>query len=341
MQIPVRLKERSYPIILERGALQRVNTYFDLNRKVLVLTDDGVPRVYAETVAAACREPLLETVPQGEGSKSFAVLERILARMLEAGFSRKDCVVTVGGGMVSDLGGFAASVYMRGIDCYAVSTTVLSSVDASVGGKTAINFAGIKNVIGAFKQPKGVLIDPETLSTLPDRQIRNGLAEAVKMALTSDAALFSLFETGDPSENLDEILVRAIQIKRDVVERDETEQNLRRILNFGHTIGHGIESTANGALYHGECVAIGMLPMCSEPVRARLLPVLQKLRLPTSAALDPAAVYAALTHDKKASAERVSIVRVDEIGSCRIETVPLASLRPLIDSVVHPKGGFP
>ncbi len=334
MQIPVRLKERSYPIILERGAIQRVRTYFDLNRKVLVLTDDGVPRAYAETVAAACRTPLLETVPQGEGSKSFAVLEHILARMLDAGFSRKDCVVTVGGGMVSDLGGFAASIYMRGIDCYAVSTTVLSSVDASVGGKTAINFAGIKNVIGAFKQPKAVLIDPETLATLPKRQIYNGLAEAVKMALTSDADLFSLLETGDPSESLDEILARAVKIKRDVVERDETEQNLRRILNFGHTIGHGIESAANGTLYHGECVAIGMLPMCSEPVRARLKQVLAKLHLPSCAALDPAAVFDALAHDKKANADRVSIVRVDEIGSCRIETVPLHSLRPLIDAVV-------
>ena len=334
MQIPVRLKEHSYPIFIERGALQAVGTHFALDRKALVLTDDGVPPQYAEAVAAACQTPVLMTVPQGEGSKSFAVLERILARMLEAGFSRRDCVVTVGGGVVSDLGGFAASVYMRGIDCYAVSTTVLSSVDASVGGKTAINFAGIKNVIGAFKQPKGVLIDPDTLKTLPARQVHNGLAEAVKMALTSDAKLFSMFENGDPEKDIDEVIARAVMIKRDVVERDETEQNLRRILNFGHTIGHGIESAASGALYHGECVAVGMLPMCSEPVRARLLPVLAKLGLPTHAALDPEAVYAALTHDKKANADRVAVVRVDEIGSCRIETVPLASLRPLIESVV-------
>ncbi|MBQ9189853.1 MAG: 3-dehydroquinate synthase [Clostridia bacterium] len=334
MQIPVRLKEHSYPILIERGALQAVGTHFALDRKALVLTDDGVPPQYAEAVAAACQTPVLMTVPQGEGSKSFAVLERILDRMLEAGFSRRDCVVTVGGGVVSDLGGFAASVYMRGIDCYTVSTTVLSSVDASVGGKTAINFAGIKNVIGAFKQPKDVLIDPDTLKTLPARQVHNGLAEAVKMALTSDADLFSMFENGDPEKDIDEVIARAVMIKRDVVERDETEQNLRRILNFGHTIGHGIESAANGALYHGECVAVGMLPMCSEPVQARLLPVLKKLGLPTHAALDPKDVYAALTHDKKANADHVAVVRVDEIGSCRIETVPLASLRPLIESVV-------
>ncbi len=335
MVIPVRLKENGYPITIARGALASVGALFRLDRRVLIVTDDGVPKQYAESVAAACKEPYVETVQQGEGSKSFATLERLLGILLQNGFTRTDCVVSVGGGVVSDLAGFAAATYMRGIDFYAVPTTVLSEVDASVGGKTAINFRGIKNIVGAFWQPRGVLIDPDTLKTLSERQLANGLAEAVKMALTSDKELFMLFEQDDPMQHLDEIIARSVVIKRDVIERDERERNLRRVLNFGHTIGHGIESAANGALYHGECVAVGMLPMCAEPVRARLTKVLEKLHLKTAVRLDPDAVYAALLHDKKTAAGGVSVVRVEEIGSCTIETADPAELRPLIDSVVR------
>lgn len=335
MVIEVRLASGGYPITVERGALQRAGALLGLDRKVLIVTDDGVPRAYAAAVAAAAKEPYIEVVPMGEGSKSFPTFERLLSRMLALGFSRKDCVVSVGGGVVSDLCGFVAATYMRGIDFYAVPTTVLSEVDASVGGKTALNLDGIKNVIGAFYQPRGVLVDPETLATLPARQIANGLAEAVKMALTFDAALFEQFERGDPMQNIDAIIARAIELKRDVVERDEREQSLRRVLNFGHTIGHGIESAAGGALYHGECVAIGMLPMCAPDVRERLVRVLNALHLPTSASVDPEAAYRALLHDKKASANGVAVVRVDAVGTYRIETVPVPSLRPLIDTVIR------
>lgn len=335
MVIEVRLASGGYPITVERGALQRAGALLGLDRKVLIVTDDGVPRAYAAAVAAAAKEPYIEVVPMGEGSKSFPTFERLLSRMLALGFSRKDCVVSVGGGVVSDLCGFVAATYMRGVDFYAVPTTVLSEVDASVGGKTALNLDGIKNVIGAFYQPRGVLVDPETLATLPARQIANGLAEAVKMALTFDAALFEQFERGDPMQNIDAIIARAIELKRDVVERDEREQSLRRVLNFGHTIGHGIESAAGGALYHGECVAIGMLPMCAPDVRERLVRVLNALHLPTSASVDPEAAYRALLHDKKASANGVAVVRVDAVGTYRIETVPVPSLRPLIDTVIR------
>ena len=335
MVIEVRLASGGYPITVERGALQRAGALLGLDRKVLIVTDDGVPRAYAAAVAAAAKESYIEVVPMGEGSKSFPTFERLLSRMLALGFSRKDCVVSVGGGVVSDLCGFVAATYMRGIDFYAVPTTVLSEVDASVGGKTALNLDGIKNVIGAFYQPRGVLVDPETLATLPARQIANGLAEAVKMALTFDAALFEQFERGDPMQNIDAIIARAIELKRDVVERDEREQSLRRVLNFGHTIGHGIESAAGGALYHGECVAIGMLPMCAPDVRERLVRVLNALHLPTDAAVDPEAAYRALLHDKKASANGVAVVRVDAVGTYRIETVPVPSLRPLIDTVIR------
>ncbi len=335
MEIPVRFGNDGYTVTVERGALRRVGTLCRLDRKVLIVTDDGVPARYAEAVFAACREPYLAVVPQGEGSKSFAVLERLLTDMLERGFSRKDCVVSVGGGVVSDLAGFAAATYMRGIDFYAVPTTVLSEVDASVGGKTAINLGGVKNIVGAFYRPKAVVIDPETLATLPPRQIASGLGEAVKMAVTFDAAFFTEFENGDPLSKIDAIIARAVTLKRDVVERDEKEQDLRRVLNFGHTIGHGIESAAGGALHHGECVAIGMLPMCSDKVRARLLPVLKRLGLPTAADLDPEAVYAAMLHDKKSTENGVAAVFSDEIGSYRIETVRPEALRARIETVIR------
>lgn len=334
MNIPVRLGERSYTVVIERGALARKTAGWNFDRKALVLTDSGVPKAYAEAVAAFCREPYIETVPMGESSKAFGTLERVLSAMLEHGFSRGDCLVTVGGGVVGDLGGFAASMYMRGIDFYNVPTTVLSAVDASVGGKTAIDFHGFKNIVGAFCQPKGVLIDPETFRTLPDRQVSNGLCEAVKTGMIMDKALFELFETDYPMAHLDEIVTRSVSCKRDVVERDEKESDLRRILNFGHTIGHGIENAAGGALYHGECVALGMLPMCSDAAKARLLPVLQKLNLPTRIDLDPAAVYAAMLHDKKTTKGGIGVVRVERIGACRIETVRPERLLPLIQTVV-------
>ena len=195
MNIHLDLKENGYDIVVERGILSKAGEHINLNRRVLVVTDSGVPSVYAETVAEQCTNPVICTVEQGEASKSLEIFGRLLSTMLENDFSRKDCVVAVGGGVVGDLSGFVASAYMRGVDFYNIPTTLLSQIDSSIGGKTAINFGGIKNIVGAFYQPKKVLIDPELLITLPGRQISNGLAEAVKMALTSDKELFDIFES--------------------------------------------------------------------------------------------------------------------------------------------------
>ena len=253
MTIRMDLGSDSYDIVVERGALSRAGSYLNLNRRVLVATDTGVPSEYARTVAEQCREGIICTVDMGEGTKSLETFSRLLSVMLEHGFSRRDCVVAVGGGVVGDLSGFAASAYMRGIDFYNIPTTLLSQIDSSIGGKTAVNFGGVKNIVGAFYQPKQVLIDPELLKTLPPRQISNGLAEAIKMALTSDRELFDLFENGDVESSIDEIIIRSLNIKKSVVEQDEKESGLRRILNFGHTVGHGIESSEGmSELYHGE-----------------------------------------------------------------------------------------
>ena len=336
MIIDLDLGKNSYDIILERGALERADKYLDLNRRVLIVTDDGVPSKYAEKIASLSKAPTIVTVAQGEASKSFATLEVLCRRMLEAGFTRTDCVVAVGGGVVGDLAGFAASVFMRGIDFYNIPTTILSQVDSSIGGKVAINLDSIKNSVGAFHQPKRVIIDPLLLSTLPARQISNGLAEAVKMGLTSDAELFGLFESeGRLEDKLDLIIERSLRVKKSVVEVDEKENGLRRVLNFGHTVGHGIESEEGlGGLYHGECVALGMIPMCSSAVRERLIPVLEKLSLPTALNCDTERVLAAMGHDKKLSGSDITAVYVDEIGSFRFEKLPLEELKRRIREVL-------
>ena len=332
MIIPVKTGAESYDIVIEAGALQKAGDWLDLDRRVLVVTDDGVPEAYAQSVAYACREPLLVRLPQGETSKSLSAFGSLLSAMLQAGFTRADCVAAVGGGVVGDLAGFAAASFMRGIDFYNIPTTVLSQADSSVGGKTGVNLDGVKNIAGAFYPPKKVLIDPDTLQTLPPRQIANGLAEAVKMAMTSDAGLFRFIEQEDAVENLPYIIEKAIEIKKSVVEQDEKEQGLRRILNFGHTVGHALESQGRGLL-HGECVALGMIPMCGPAARERLLPLLESLGLPTCCDLDGEQVYQALLHDKKAADGYISVVRVDRVGSCRIEQAAPEALREAIAMV--------
>ncbi len=331
------LRGGSYPVVLGSDTLGKADRFFRLNRKVLIVTDEGVPGGYAETLASRCAHPVLVTVPQGETSKSPARFEELLRVMLENGFTRSDCAAAVGGGVVGDLTGFAASAYMRGIDFYCFPTTILSAVDASIGGKTAVNLGGVKNAVGAFRQPKGVLIDPETLRTLPPRQIACGLAEAVKAALCFDEAGFALFEEKDPADLADclgTVVENALRIKKRVVEQDETERGLRRVLNFGHTLGHGIESLqdqSGDALNHGECVALGMLPMCSSRVRARLEPVLKKLRLPVSCPSDPAftdRMMRAVLHDKKRTADgRITAVLVEEVGQYALKDLTPAELR--------------
>ena len=335
--LSVKTASGSYPITVGRGTLADVGSIFSLSRRVLIVTDDGVPTAYAEAVAACAARPVTVTIRAGEQSKSLSSLEHLCRTMLENGFTRDDCVVAVGGGVVGDLAGFAASVYMRGIDFYNLPTTLLSQVDSSVGGKVAVDLDTVKNAVGAFYPPRAVLIDPDVLSTLPPRQIASGLAESVKMALTHDAALFSLLEEEDPQEHLEEIIVASLRIKRAVVEADERESGIRRVLNLGHTVGHGIESLlgidASAAcdvretgLYHGECVALGMLPMCSNDVRVRLIPLLKKLSLPTHCTVSEEGLLAAMTHDKKATSDGTYAVFVDEVGTFRIEKTSLEAL---------------
>lgn len=332
MKIFLDLKEKSYDIVLQRGALSSAAKYFNMpKRKVMIISDTGVPTKYIDNLMSQFDDVYSYVFPQGEASKNFDTFQDICKYLLSCGFGRKDCIIALGGGVVGDLSGFAASAYMRGIDFYNIPTTLLSQVDSSIGGKTAIDLGKIKNIIGAFYQPKMVIIDPEVLETLTPRHFRNGLAESIKEGLSYKTELFEIFEQDDYLERIDKIIELSLLIKKEVVEQDEKELGLRKVLNFGHTIGHGIEaSTDLETLYHGECVALGMLAMCSEEVRERLVKVLKKVGLPTEFDYDKEKVYAALTHDKKANGKKISIVKCNEVGSFEFSEVEAESLKELI-----------
>lgn len=333
MIIPINLGEKSYDIILERGAIKKAGEYLGIpeGRKVLVVTDSGVPEEYSKTVADLFENSSIYTFPEGEKSKNFDTYRLICEELLSHSFTRKDAVIAVGGGVTGDMAGFAAATYMRGIDFYNIPTTLLSQVDSSIGGKTAIDLGKIKNIIGAFHQPKKVIIDPDVLSTLPDRQLKNGLAEALKAGIIMDKDLFEIFEEGTAEEKIEEVIERSLLVKKKVVEEDEKEAGLRKVLNFGHTIGHAIEASVEfGELYHGECVALGMIPMCDENIRGRVVSALEKTGLPTVYTFDREKASAALTHDKKSEGKGVTAVFSKEIGTFEFVKTDASELMKLI-----------
>ncbi len=320
------LGERSYGIHIGRGILGKARELFNLERRVLIVTDSGVPKEYAERVRELCSDAEIFTFPEGEASKTLGTFADICRAMLRAGLGRKDAVVAVGGGVVGDIAGFCAASYMRGIDFYNVPTTLLSSVDSSIGGKCAVDFEGTKNILGAFYQPRGVIIDTELLRTLDRRQLACGKAEIIKMALSRNAALFEKIEAeGINDSNVDGIILESLEIKKAVVELDEREGGLRKILNFGHTIGHGIEATSD--YLHGECVALGMIPMCSPDVRERLIPLLKKEGLPSELPCDMSSAFKFVEHDKKGDGIGVDAIFVNEVGASQIRHVSIDELK--------------
>ncbi len=329
--LPVNVLGAPYEVTVAKGGIERLSEIWELDRKVMVVTDSGVPDEYAKTVAEQCKDSFTVTIPQGEASKSTEMLIHLWDEMAKAKMTRSDAVIAVGGGVVGDLSGFAAATYMRGIDFYNVPTTVLSQVDSSVGGKTAVDFSGYKNIVGAFHQPRGVMLDADTLKTLPERHASNGIAEAVKMAATFDKELFSFIEENDIFDNLEEIITRAVQIKIKVVEEDEKEKGLRKVLNFGHTLAHALENRyCFDEYYHGECVALGMLPVSAPSVRERLRRVLEKAGLPVEFPCEMTVLSEAVTHDKKTSGEKLTYIVCEEIGSYKMKTVEAAEFCSLL-----------
>ncbi len=327
MNVSVATQTGQYDIIIEKDILKDADRLLNLNRKVMVVTDSQVPAKYAAKVADASLDGHIFDFKAGESSKNIDTLLEIEKLLLKRGFTRGDCVVAVGGGVAGDMAGFAASMYMRGIDFYNIPTTLLSQVDSSIGGKTAVDFEGVKNILGAFYPPMKVLIDPDTLTTLSGRQVSNGMAEVVKMAATFDEDFFEELESMKDVSDYSDIIYKSVMIKRRVVQEDEKEAGLRKVLNFGHTLGHGIEAVLDGKLLHGECVGLGMLCMCDEAVRIRLEAVLKNLNLPLKADFDVDAVMDAVMHDKKGKGDRVSAVLVSKLGSFDITDMDYDELR--------------
>lgn len=311
--------------------LKNIEEYINLDRKIMIVTDNNIPNDYIKAVSEKCKMPYVFQMSAGEKSKTVKTFEEILSKMLENRFTRKDAVVAIGGGIVGDVAGFCASCYMRGVDFYNIPTSLLAQVDACVGGKTAVNFNGIKNIVGSFYRPKAVVIDTATLQTLPKREFSSGMAEVVKMAATLDAELFEHLENEE--FDIEYVIRRAIKNKMNVVLQDEYESDLRRVLNFGHTIGHAVE--ALGKYNHGESVAVGMLPMCSTTVRGRIERLLKSFDLPTKCSADANEIFDIALNDKKSAGDGIIAVFVDEIGTFRFEKIGEERLKELICEVLE------
>lgn len=339
MELKVDLKERSYHIKIERDSLKKLNQYLDLNRKTIIITDEGVPEKYSQTVASQCKEPIIYTVKQGEQSKSIEIWSNILTEMIDNNFTRKDLVIAVGGGVVGDLAGFVASTYMRGIEFVNIPTTTLSQIDSSIGGKTGINHNHNKNIIGSFYQPSFVLIDPDTLDTLDQRNYTSGLVEAVKSSLLRDEKLFNIFEQENYKEKIEEILYRSLTVKKYFVENDEKEGNIRMALNLGHTLGHSIESAVSlytdRTYYHGECVGVGLIPMIEdENLKHRVKKVLEKIGAVTKIEFDYDLAAKALYHDKKSQKDTIKVVKLEKIGQYRLENIKTDKIEEMLKEIM-------
>ena len=321
--------------------------------RTVIISDETVAALHGPMLVASLEaagvSARMVTVPAGEASKSFSQLERVLDALLEIGLDRKDVVVALGGGVVGDLAGLAAALYMRGIDFVQVPTTLLAQVDSSVGGKTAIDTPRGKNLVGAFHQPRLVLADIDVLATLPAVQLRSGWAEVLKHGLICDAAFFDWLAgegaggaTGDPAA-LERAVIRSVEIKSAIVGEDERESGRRALLNLGHTFGHAVEAELGfeeAALAHGEAVALGCvlafqysqrLDLCSGEDVARVQSVVAAAGLPTTLAqagrFEAEDLIGRMAGDKKAEAGRVTLVLARAIGDAFVEkTVDTADL---------------
>ena len=309
--------------------------YLPADKQVIIITDANILQYYGDFFRSF---PVIE-IGTGEKNKTLNTLAHIYNRLLEYNADRSSFIVAAGGGIVCDVAGFAASTYMRGIPFGFVSTTLLSQVDASVGGKNGVNFGGYKNMIGTFNQPRFVLCDTSMLQTLPAREFVSGFAETVKAAVIRNAALFDYIEQNAEKalardlEVIRHLVVEAVKIKADVVQHDEREQGERRILNFGHTFGHAVEALTG--VSHGEAVSIGMMMAARRSVAEcgfpphqadRLERLLVRLGLPVSTDAPPADILCTLLKDKKRESNDIYFVLLSEIGKAVIRKMPIGEL---------------
>jgi 3-dehydroquinate synthase len=335
--VVIRTGTQCCEVIIGSGLLEQTGALVAEKRKgpaCALVTDENVAALFAERVGRSLTEagfrPTLIKVPAGEKSKTMAEAEAICSRMIDAGLDRSSFVVALGGGTVGDLAGFVAAIYHRGIPCVQVPTTLLAQVDSSIGGKTAVNTAAGKNLIGAWNQPLLVISDVDALTTLPACEWRQGFAEIVKHAVIRDAEMFEMLERFNP-EALQSLVRRNVEIKAAIVSADERETTGERArLNFGHTIGHAIERAGEYRDFlHGEAVSLGMVAACqisvrkahlSEGDREKIIRLLQSFELPTRLPADfpKEKILEAVRFDKKFARGAVRFVVVPAIGSARV-----------------------
>ena len=330
MELKVKAVDREYSIHIGRNLLDNIDEYITFPNKTLILTDDNIPYEYIEKICEKASNVCICTVKNGEESKSLATYEEVLKVLMENEFSRSDLLISLGGGVIGDLGGFVSSTYKRGIRFINVPTTTLSMVDSSIGGKNGVNFMGIKNMVGSFYQPEKVIIDLETLNSLPRRHFYSGLIEALKSGLIGDKDLFELF-FDDVNDYLEEIIIRSLNVKKRVVEEDPYEKGLRKILNFGHTFGHAIESYYSMKdLLHGEAVGIGMYMLLEGNLKKKVGDILGMFSVDLSLDFEKEEILKKVTQDKKASANSVTLVLVEEVGSAILKETSFEELKNIL-----------
>lgn len=333
--VSITLKEAPYEILIASGILPNIGGIAKSHIRpcrCAIISDEVVAPLYAQTLIRSLEEagysPLLLTLPAGESTKSMTQASTLCDRLIDSGLDRKSAIFALGGGVIGDLAGFVASIYFRGIPIIHIPTTVVAQVDSSIGGKTGVNSLLGKNLIGSFHQPKLVITDPATLDTLPDHLFNEGLAEVIKHAVIADASMLDLLPAIKGSKDLCALIARNVAIKAAIVSRDEFETTgTRALLNFGHTIGHAVESVAGyGTFSHGEAVAIGMTAALDLSVRLAGLPeesfhrVLKTIRacgLPTSIAaeLPTESLLTTLRRDKKFDQGAIRFVLTEKLGS--------------------------
>ncbi len=328
MKLNVNLKDKSYEVIVEKGIIKNITPYVDIEKKFLIVSDDRIPNVYINTIKKQLKKVDVFIFPHGENNKSLDNYKLIIDRLVKEDFSRKDYMIALGGGVVSDLAGFVASTYKRGMNLINIPTTTLAMVDASVGGKVALNFDKLKNVIGSFYHPNCILIDIDTLETLPKRHYINGVIEALKTGMIGDKELYNIFFNGDYRDHIEEIIYRSLQYKIKIVEQDEKEENIRKVLNFGHTFGHAYETYFLMKNYlHGEAVALGIVTISKDkPYLEDIKKIFTKWGIKLNINVEKDKIINIIRNDKKCDDDIVDLIIVDEIGKSKIVPTKIEDL---------------
>lgn len=333
MKLQVNTLEKKYSILIQKESMNNISSYFENGYRVLILSDDGVPSIYIDKVKKQLKNAEILIIPKGENSKTFETYQKIINYLMKLKFNKKDYIVTLGGGMVLDLGGFVAATFKRGMRWISIPTTTLSMVDASIGGKVAINHFDIKNSVGTYYHPEVVIIDPITLDTLPKRHFINGIIEALKTGLIGDKKLYSIFFEKNYKERIEEIIFLSLKFKAKIVEEDEKEKGLRKILNFGHTFGHAFEAYFSMKDYlHGEAVALGMLMVSkNESYYQELKDLFKKWKIKTEVSFDSNKIINLIFNDKKMDKASIDLIKVSQIGKAEIVKTSLADLKKYME----------